>query len=174
MTHPARSFLAGLALAAAAAATAFTALPPPARAHGFQLGAIAIGHPWARATAPGQPGGAGYLSLDNRGAADRLLSARAAVAERVELHAMWMDGDVMRMRQRDAIDLPAGEKVDFKPGGTHLMLVGLKAPLKAGDRFPLTLTFEKAGTVEVVVNVEAASAPAAAAGSAPSHADAHH
>ena len=160
MTRNTRSLFAGLALAAAQLA---------AHAHGFQLGAIAIGHPWARATVPGQPGGAGYLSLDNRGpAADRLLSARAAVAERVELHEMWMEGDVMRMRQRDAIAVPAGAKVEFRPGGAHLMLIGLKAPLKTGEKFPLVLTFEKAGTVEVVVNVEAAG------GAEPGHAGMRH
>ena len=171
MNKSKRSFVLG-GITALVAAVVFTAVPLPAAAHGFTLGAIAIGHPWARATVPGQPSGAGYLSLDNRGtAADRLVSARAAVSERVELHAMWLDGDVMRMRQRDAIDLPAGGKVEFKPGGLHLMFVGLRAPLKAGDKFPLTLTFEKAGTVEVVVNVEAA---APAAGAASGHGDVRH
>ena len=144
--------LTSLAAVLALAAAAF-----PAQAHGFRLGALAIGHPYARATAPGQPTGGGYLKLDNQGATDdRLLGASAAtVAERVELHTMAMDGDVMRMRSPGAIDLPAGRSVELKPGGTHLMLVGLKAPLKAGDKFPLTLRFEKAGQVEVVVNVEA-------------------
>ena len=144
--------LTSLAAVLALAAAAF-----PAQAHGFRLGALAIGHPYARATVPGQPAGAGYLKLDNQGPADeRLLGASAAtVAERVELHTMAMEGDVMRMRSPDAIDLPAGGSVELKPGGTHLMLVGLKAPLKAGDKFPLTLRFEKAGQVEVVVNVEA-------------------
>ena len=149
--------LTSLAAALALAAAAF-----PAQAHGFRLGALAIGHPYARATAPGQPIGGGYLKLDNQGPADdRLLGASAAaVAERVELHTMAMEGDVMRMRSLGAIDLPAGRSVELKPGGTHLMLVGLKAPLKAGDKFPLTLRFERAGQVEVVVNVEAAGAAA--------------
>ena len=156
-----RSFLACTALAASAACLAV--LSSAAGAHGFQLGAIAIGHPWARATVPGQPIGGGYLALDNRGgAADRLVGARSPACERVELHAMWMEGDVMRMRQRDAIDLPAGGRVELKPGGMHLMLIGLKAPLKAGEKFPLTLTFEKAGSVEVTMNVQA-DAPAGGA-----------
>jgi copper(I)-binding protein len=175
--RPRRAFLAGLACATlTAAAAAVFAVSTPARAHGVQLGAIAIGHPWARATVPGQPIGAGYLSLDNRGTADdRLVAGRTAAAERVELHAMWMEGDVMRMRQRDAIDLPAGSKVELRPGGSHLMLVGLKAPLKAGDRFPLTLTFEKAGTVEVVVYVQAEAPGGGRGGTAPSpHGDMHH
>ncbi len=139
-------FLIGAALAGAAIA---------AHAHGFQLGAIAIGHPYARATVPGQPAGGGYLKLDNKGAADRLLSASAGVAGSVELHSMSMEGDVMRMRQVDAIDLPAGKSVELKPGGLHIMFIGLKAPLKAGDSFPMKLKFEKAGEVTVEVKVEA-------------------
>ena len=158
-------------LAGAVLAAVCLALPSAARAHGVQFGAIAIGHPYARPTVAGQPVAAGYLSLDNRGAADRLLAASTAVAERVELHAMWLEGDVMRMRMRDAIDLPAGAKVEFKPGGMHLMFIGLKAPLKVGEKFALTLRFEKAGTVEVVVNVQAT---ASAAGAASAHQGMHH
>jgi len=154
------SFLATLAL------TCGLALSASAQAHEFKLGAIKIGHPYARATAPGQPAGGGYLKLENTGGADRLLSARAAVAGAVELHTMSMDGDVMRMRQVDAIDLPAGKTVELKPGGLHMMLTGLKAPLKAGDRFPLTLKFEKAGEITVDVVVEK---PKPAAAAAPAH-----
>jgi periplasmic copper chaperone A len=128
-----------------------------AQAHSFKLGAIEIGHPYARATAPGQPSGGGYLSLSNAGTNDRLLSASAEVAKAVELHTMTMEGDVMRMRQVDGIELPAGKKVELKPGGPHIMFIGLKAPLKQGDKFPLKLKFEKAGEVTVEVNVEAAS-----------------
>ena len=133
-----------------------------AHAHSFKLGEIDIGHPYARVTGAGQATGAGYLKLANKGADDRLLSARAAVSASAELHSMSMDGDVMRMRQVDAIVLPAGKSVELKPGGFHLMFVGLKAPLKEGDKFPLTLKFEKAGEVEVTVNVESPKAGAAA------------
>ena len=164
MNRPTTSFLSALAFACAALSA------QTAQAHGTRHGAIAIGHPWSHATAPGQPVGGAYLKLDNKGpAGDRLLGASTAVAERVELHSMTMDGDVMRMRALDAIDLPAGRSVALKPGGTHLMLVGLKAPLKAGEKFPLKLRFEKAGEVEVVVNVEGATAGAAA----PMHAASH-
>ena len=124
-------------------------------AHSFKLGEIDIGHPYARPTAAGQPMGGGYLSLDNKGRDDRLVSATAAIAVSVELHSMSMEGDVMRMRQIDGIALPSGAKVELKPGGYHFMFVGLKAPLKAGDKFPIRLKFEKAGEVEVTVNVEA-------------------
>ena len=139
--------LAALALGAATLATS---------AHEFKLGAITIGHPYARTTAPGQPTGGGFLKLVNQGAsADKLLSATADVSSRVELHTMRMEGDVMRMRQVDAIELPAGGSVELKPGGMHLMFVELKAPLKAGDKFPLVLRFEKAGEVKVELKVEA-------------------
>ena len=134
-----------------------------AHAHSYKIGAIDIGHPYARATAPGQPTGGGFLKLTNKGdAADRLVSASAAVSSRVELHSMKMEGDVMRMRQVDAVDVPAGETVELKPGGLHIMFVDLKAPLKAGDSFPMTLKFEKAGEVTVDVKVEKVKAEPAA------------
>ena len=139
-------FLVGAALIA-------TAMAP--HAHEFKVGAIAVSHPYARATVPGQPAGGGYLKLENKGDADRLLSASAGVAGSVELHTMSMDGDVMRMRQVDSIALPAGKTVELKPGGLHIMFMGLKAPLKAGDSFPMKLKFEKAGEVTVDVKVEA-------------------
>lgn len=130
-----------------------------AQAHEFTVGEIAIGHPYARATAPGQPTGGGFLRLENRGKVDdRLLSASADVGRATELHTMKMEGDVMRMREVGAIDLPAGKYVELKPGALHLMFIGLKGPLKEGDKFPLRLKFEKAGEVTVTVNVEAAGA----------------
>ncbi|WP_418318432.1 copper chaperone PCu(A)C [Piscinibacter sakaiensis] len=125
-------------------------------ADALRQGAIEIGHPHARATAVGQSVGSGYLSLRNTGSgADRLVSAKSPIAATVELHSMRMEGDVMRMRQLDAVDLPAGQTVELKPGGLHLMLTGLKGPLKAGAVFDLTLVFEKAGSVTVPVKVEA-------------------
>ena len=116
---------------------------------------IRVEQPYARATGPGQRAGGGYLLLENTGkAADRLLSVRADVSASVELHTMSMDGDVMRMRELDGIDVPAGQRVELKPGGMHIMFMGLKAPLKAGDTFPATLTFQKAGQVKVTVTVK--------------------
>ena len=121
--------------------------------------AIRIERPWARPTVSGQPAGGGFLVLHNRATtADRLLSASTPAAERVELHSMKMEGDVMRMRQIDAIDLPAGATVKLEPGGLHLMFMGLKAPLTAGSRVPLTLRFEKAGEVRVDIAVESPTA----------------
>ena len=139
-----------------AAALALTALG--AHAQTTKAGAISVESAYARATAAGQPAGGGFLKLVNAGADDRLVSASSEVAGAVELHMMSMKGDVMQMRQVDAIDVKAGQTVELKPGGYHLMLMGLKAPLKAGSSFPLKLKFEKAGEVTVMVKVEAAGA----------------
>ena len=123
-------------------------------AQDFKAGAIDIQRPYARATGAGQAVGGGFVKFNNGGAADRLLSARSEVSNSVELHTMRMEGDVMRMRQVDAIELPAGQTVELKPGGLHLMFIGLKGPLKVGESFPVTLKFEKAGEVTVQVKVE--------------------
>ena len=129
-----------------------------AHAQAFKAGAITVEHPYARATVAGQPAGGGFMKLVNGGAADRLVSASAGVSKSVELHVMKMEGDVMQMRQVDAIELQAGKTVELKPGGYHVMFIGLKAPLKAGDSFPMTLKFEKAGEVTVEMKVEAPGA----------------
>lgn len=129
-----------------------------AYAHEFKAGAITIGHPYARATAAGQPTGGGFMKFVNAGGNDKLLSVSAEVSKSVELHEMKMEGDVMKMRQVDGIALPSGQTVELKPGGYHVMFIGLKAPLKAGDSFPLKLKFEKAGDVTVEVTVQAAGA----------------
>jgi copper(I)-binding protein len=139
--------LAGLAFAGA------TAL---AQAHDYTAGALHIAHPWARATTQGQRVGGAYLEIANSGAADKLLSVRGDVAESVQLHTMALQDNVMHMREVDGIELPAGGKVALAPGGLHIMLVGLKAPLQAGASFPLTLKFVHAGEVKVDVKVESA------------------
>ena len=98
------------------------------------------------------------MTIMNHGAADRLISAAAPISAKTELHTHINDNGVMRMRKIPAIDLPAGETVTLKPGGLHVMFMGLKAPLQEGGSFPLTLTFEKAGTVTVQVSVKKAGA----------------
>jgi len=125
-------------------------------AQDYQLGRISIAHPHARPTVPQQPSGAAYLTLENRGdVSDRLLSLSSPVARSAEIHTMSMDGDVMRMREVGSLDLAPAAKVEMKPGhGYHIMLMGLKQPLKAGDRFPLTLNFERAGKIEISVLVD--------------------
>ena len=131
---------------------------PAALAHGFRAGDIAIGHPFATPSLPGTSNGAAYFaSLENTGAApDRLVRATTPAAARVELHTMNVDAQgVMRMREIDGIALAPKEKIQMRPGsGMHLMLMGLKEPLKAGASFPMTLQFERAGSVEVSVKVE--------------------
>ena len=119
---------------------------------------------WARPTVEGQGGGGGFLKITGGASADRLLSGSTSASSTVELHTMTMDGDVMRMRQVPGIDVPAGGTVELKPGGLHIMFMGLKQPLKAGDTFPLTLRFEKAGEVKVDVKVSARPPAGAAAG----------
>ena len=128
-----------------------------AQAHEYKLGNIAIVHPYTLSTVGDLGTAAVYMAFKNNGAADRLLSATAAAASSVEIHNMNMDGGVMRMRKLDGVDLPAGGTVALAPGGLHMMLFGLKAPLRAGASFPLELRFEKAGQILVQVNVEANS-----------------
>ena len=123
-------------------------------AAGYRAGNISITDPHARPTVPGQPGGAAYLTLENTGSADRLVGVASPVAQSAGIHTMRMDGDIMRMREAGELPLPPAAKVAMKPGmGYHIMLNGLKQPLKEGATFPMTLTFEKAGKVEVTVIV---------------------
>jgi periplasmic copper chaperone A len=144
MTSSTRSFVTALTLAAAAASHA----------------QVAVEAPWVRPTVAGQQGGGGFLVLRNSGkTADRLVSGSTPVAERFELHTMSMKGDVMEMRQVEGIDLPAGQEVELKPGGLHVMFMGLKTPLKIGDKVPVTLKFEKAGEITVQFDVMSRPAP---------------
>ncbi|GGD94227.1 hypothetical protein GCM10011390_11190 [Aureimonas endophytica] len=125
-------------------------------AHEFKAGSVEIEHPWSRATPPGAKVGAGYLGLKNEGsAADRLIGMASPAAERVEIHDMALDNGVMTMRPvTGGLEIPPGKTVTFKPSGLHLMLIDLKAPLKLGDKVPLTLTFEKGGKVDVYLQVD--------------------
>jgi hypothetical protein len=117
------------------------------------LGPLAIERPWARASAAAN--GAAYMVISNQGKeTDALIGASSPVAQTVELHTVIMDGDVMRMRPVKAIEVNVSEPAVLKPGGLHIMLMGLKAPLKQAETFPLTLTFANAGTVTVTVAIE--------------------
>ncbi|WP_119167178.1 copper chaperone PCu(A)C [Algihabitans albus] len=143
-----KEFVAGFCLLALATATAI--------AHDFKAGAIHIDHPWARASVGMAKAGAAYMLLTNEGSEpDRLIKASAEVAEAVELHTHLMEEGVMRMRQVEAIEVEPGTPSALEPGGLHVMLIGLKQPLVAGESFPMTLTFEQAGEVTVEVSVEA-------------------
>lgn len=121
------------------------------------LRAVSIERPWTRATPKTAATGAGYMTISNRGIqADRLISAKADIAERVELHVMTIVDDIMRMRPiEDGVAIPAGGKLILAPGGGHhLMLIGLRKPLEAGMRVPLFLQFEKAGWLPAELLVE--------------------
>ena len=127
----------------------------PAWPHSHEKGEIQVRHPWSRATPPGAKVGAGYLEIRNSGKqADRLVSASTPVAKRVELHVTEHAGEVAKMRQLRAFEVPARERLSLEPGGAHLMLVDLVQPLKKGERFSMTLNFERAGALEVQFEVQ--------------------
>ena len=141
----------------------------PALAHDFNLGTLAIGHPYAIATATTARTGAGYLSITNTGdAPDRLLEVQADFPA-VQLHTTEVDAQgVARMRHVEALEIPAGGTVVLEPRGLHIMFMGLAAPLEPGGTIDATLVFETAGEVPVVFNVEERGADA------PEHTDMGH
>jgi len=125
-----------------------------ARAQTPDTKSIVVDHPWARATPAGAKTGATYVTLINNGGfADRLLGAATPVADQVQFHSVSEEGGVSRMREVHGVKIAPGAKVAFSPGGMHIMMVGLKQPLKEGQSFPMTLTFEKAGKMDVTVPV---------------------
>lgn len=127
-------------------------------AAGSAFAQVKVEGAWARPTVPGQQAGGGYFSITSA-VADRVVGGSTPAAQRFELHTMSMKGDVMEMRQLDGVELPAGKKVEFRPGGLHVMFMGLKEPLKAGSKVPVTLKLEKGGEVKVEFEV-ALRAPA--------------
>jgi copper(I)-binding protein len=122
---------------------------------------ISIEKPFSRATPGGAKVAAGYMTITNKGAAaDRLVSASSPAAGKVEIHEMKMQDGIMKMRElAGGLPIEAGNAAALAPGGNHLMLVELKAPLKPGDKVPVTLNFEKAGKVDVTLDVLAIGAP---------------
>ena len=120
-----------------------------------KVGSIKIENAYVRATAPGQPAAGAFMKIDNSGVADQLVSASSPAAGEVQLHQMSMEGNVMKMGQVKDIAVPANGSVDLKPGGYHIMLMNIKAPLKAGETVPVKLKFAKAGEVEVKLPVNA-------------------
>jgi periplasmic copper chaperone A len=126
-----------------------------ATAHEFSSKDITISHPWARATPGGVTVGGAYLEIKAApGPGDRLVGGRSAIAGSVEVHSHAIENGVVRMRRIDGLPIKGGQSVVLKPGGYHLMLLGLKQPLKEGDLLNFTLTFEKAGDIEVEATVE--------------------
>ena len=141
-------------------AVAGIALSSAALAQSASVGPIKIENAYTRATAPGQQVAGGFMKIENKGAADQLISASSPAAGEVQLHEMAMEGNVMKMRQLKDIPVPAGGAVELKPGGLHLMFMNIKTPLAAGETVPVKLKFAKAGEVEVKFPVNAMGAGA--------------
>lgn len=134
--------------------------PAAAGSDTFKIGDLVVASPWTRATPGGAKIAGGYLKITNNGkAADRLVKATASISDRVEVHEMSMANGVMTMRPvADGLTIKPGETVELKPGGFHMMFMDIKQPLKQGDTMKATLTFEKAGNVDVTFNVNAIGA----------------
>jgi len=144
-------------------AALFALLASAAHAEDYKAGALVIGQPWTRVTPKNAPVAGGYLKITNAGATpDRLTGGSAEVAKRFEIHEMSMDGGVMKMRElKDGLEIAPGATVELKPGAYHIMMMNLSRPLAKGERVKGSLTFEKAGKVDVEFAVEALGGSAA-------------
>lgn len=129
-------------------------LARPATAHEYTLGDLEIVHPWGRDTEGAAKRGAAYLDIINHGGSpDRLIAASSPASASVELHEHVSENGILHMKAVEAIDIKPGEHVVLQPGSFHIMLLDLVAPLVEGESIPLTLTFERAGSIEVSVLV---------------------
>src|SRR3984957_19392746 len=131
-----------------------------ARAEEVKAGDLVISQAWSRATPNGAKIGAGYFTIENKGAtADKLVGVSGDVSSRIEVHEMSMNNGVMKMRPVDGgLNIDPGKTVKLAPSSYHLMIMDLKSPLKQGDKLPLTLQFEKAGKVAVTLDVQGVGA----------------
>lgn len=131
-------------------------------------GALTVQAPWSRATPGGSRVGVGYLDIRNAGPApDRLIGVLSEIAGRAEIHESVVEGAVARMRPVEALEIKAGGRAELKPGGYHVMFMGLNRPLREGERFKATLEFERAGRIETEFTVRGIGA--AQAGGAHAH-----
>lgn len=163
-TFPRRLLSAAIAISTASALFAATLLAaPPAKP------ALTIETPWARATPPQAPVAGGFLTIRNNGrSADHLLSATSPDAERVEIHEMRMDGDMMRMRRLDdGLAIAPNATLELKPGGYHLMFIKPTHPFVAGETVTATLRFEHGGTREVRFEIRPLGSGAPGSGAPP-------
>jgi copper(I)-binding protein len=128
----------------------------PAVAHQIKVGALVIHHPWTRATPKGAEVAGGYTTIENNGdSAERLIGGTFEEAAALELHVMVMKDGVMTMRPAEGgIEIPPHGRIEFRPGGLHMMFTGLKSQLKESDEIAGTLIFEKAGSVAVDFEVQ--------------------
>jgi copper(I)-binding protein len=140
--------------------TAVSLLAMPAMAQDYKVGSLEITTPWTRATPPSARTGGGFMTITNKGTtADRLVAVRSNASDKVEIHEMQMDGNVMRMRElAQGLEIPPGATVMLKPGSYHIMFMELKAPIAKDAKVPLTLVFEKAGSVDVQLTAQAMGA----------------
>jgi periplasmic copper chaperone A len=147
-----------------AAAGLFALAGGVASANDYKFGSLEIDHPWSRAVPKGAQVAAGYMTIKNNGTEpDRLVGGSTPVAGKFEIHEMTMQNGVMRMRPlASGLVINPGESVDLKPESFHIMLMNLKQPIEKDKPFKASLTFEKAGTVEVEFAVEAVGATPAA------------
>ncbi|EAR52524.1 hypothetical protein OG2516_05433 [Oceanicola granulosus HTCC2516] len=137
------------------AALALLALPAAALAHEYEIDGLSIGHPVAYETAATAQSGAGYLTITNGGTRPDALIAVVADFPRVMIHTSEMRDGVARMSRVERIEIPPGETVTLRPGGAHVMFMGLDGdPFEPGETIPATLLFEGAGAVEVEFHVE--------------------
>jgi periplasmic copper chaperone A len=125
-----------------------------------ELGELTLSEAFAKATLPNAPVAGGFLTIVNGGTGDdRLIAAESAISPVMQIHEMVMEGDVMQMRElADGLLLPAGQTVKLEPGGYHIMFMDLTGPLIEGEKLPVTLSFEKAGKVEIVLEILAPNA----------------
>ncbi len=126
----------------------------PAIVDDASVASVTVKQPWARDSAGRSRVGVAYLTIVNDGIApDRLLTVSTPAAKRASLHRSVIRDGIARMRLVDTIDIPPGAELALEPGGLHVMLMGLEAPLKRGQSFPLSLVFERAGEIDVEVEV---------------------
>jgi len=143
---------------------AFAALLMVAAVPAFaQSSSIQVENPWAPATPSGAKTGAVYMTIDNKlSIADRLTGLSSEVAKKLQIHETKTDKGITKMREiSGGLPVPVGGSVVLKPGGYHVMLIDLNKPLKAGETFPLTLVFEKAGNISITVPVQSMGATGA-------------
>ena len=158
-----------------AAALSLTAAQAQDTSADYNLGSLQISQPWSRATPKGATVAGAYLKIANNGTTpDRLVSGSSPVAGRFEVHERTMDNGVMKMRPlKGGLEIKPGQSVEFKPGSYHIMLLDLKQPLQKGEHVKGTLTFEKAGSVDVDYMVVGVGETAGTASSAPPGHDMH-
>ena len=148
----------------AAALAVIVSIAAPALAHEFKAGTMVVGHPWSRPTPPSAPVASGYVELTNTGTeADRLTAISSPLAERAEIHRSIVENNVASMRPVDGLTIEPGATLDFETEKLHVMFITPDRQLRDGDRFPATLVFEKAGSVDVEFVVQRRGAEPASA-----------